>query len=506
MSTNALAGTPVAGGGAARAPDPLDGLLAVADAHPGRTAIRYGGRKLSYADLRARVREVAGRLGPGPGVVAVPATHSPGTVAALFGVWSAGGVYCPLDSSFPAARRRAMLTAAGCRELFDPDPRPGEVTYLPGAAGAPVRDADRTGTGGPDDLAYILFTSGSTGEPKPVMTPRRAIAVATRSLRELFDLTPADRVLQFASLNWDTCFEEILPALSSGASLVLHDDAYRGSFPRFLRMIDSEQVTVLDLPTAFWHELVTHLREAGAPLPGCVRLVVIGGEAASPARLADWCTLRTGHVRLVNTYGCTETTLVTHAVDLAGPRVTGPATTWHPDRPVPIGRALPHVLECVTGEGELLIGGPSLAAGYRGLPGDTGARFVTAGGRRMFRTGDRVSRLPDGSLRFEGRLDGEIKIRGVRVDPAEVEAYIAGHPAVGAVAVTGVGVADHTVLAAYVVARPGAGGDALAVSVVEYLRGRVPAHLIPSQVHVVPELVYTPTGKVDRRRMEEALP
>jgi nonribosomal peptide synthetase protein VioO len=134
----------------------------------------------------------------------------------------------------------------------------------------------------------------------------------------------------------------------------------------------------------------------------------------------------------------------------------------------------------------------------------------------MFRTGDRVSRLPDGSLRFEGRLDGEIKIRGVRVDPAEVEAYIAGHPAVGAVAVTGVGMADHTVLAAYVVARPGAGGDALArpgaggdalaVSVIEYLRGRVPAHLIPSQVHVVPELVYTPTGKVDRRRMEEALP
>jgi nonribosomal peptide synthetase protein VioO len=310
-------------------------------------------------------------------------------------------------------------------------------------------------------------------------------------------------VLQFASLNWDTCFEEILPTLTSGASLVFHRDAYTGSFPRFLRMIDSERITVLDLPTAYWHELVTYLREEGAPLPGCVRLVVIGGEAVSPARLAEWCTLRTGHARLVNTYGCTETTLITHAVDLHGPRVSGPA--WPTSR-VPIGRRLPHVVEHITGEGELLIGGPSLAAGYRGLPQATDARFVTIEGRRYFRTGDRVDRMPDGSLLLDGRIDHEIKIRGIRVDPAEVEAHIAGHPAVSAVAVTGFGVADHTALAAYVVARPPAGTAGLAASILDYLRGRVPAHLIPSQVHVVAGLVYTPTGKVDRHRIKEALP
>jgi nonribosomal peptide synthetase protein VioO len=164
------------------------------------------------------------------------------------------------------------------------------------------------------------------------------------------------------------------------------------------------------------------------------------------------------------------------------------------------------VTEHLTGEGELLIGGPSLAAGYRGSPRATSARFVTVGGRRFFRTGDRAGRMPDGALRLEGRIDDELKIRGVRVNPAEVEAHIAGHPEVGAVAVTGVGVADHTVLAAYVVPRTPAGRAGLAAGILDYLRGRLPAHLLPGRVHVVADLVYTPTGKVDRRRLEEALP
>jgi nonribosomal peptide synthetase protein VioO len=487
--------------------DAVDGFLAAARAHPDRPAIVHHGQTVSYAELRGRVREVAGRLGPRPGVVGVTATHSPETVTALLGVWAAGGTYCPVDPAFPTRRRQAMLADAGCRILLDPgspEGTPVEVRRLH------LAGADHS------DLAYVLFTSGSTGESRPVMTPRRAIGVATRSLRGLFGITGTDRVLQFASLNWDTCLEEILPTLTSGACLVLHRDAHSGSFPRLLRMVDSERVTVLDLPTAYWHELVHYLEETGAPLPGCVRLVVIGGEAASPHRLAGWQALRTGHARLLNTYGCTETTLVTHAVDLHGPGVT--VGRWSPTSPVPIGRPLPHVAEHVTGEGELLVGGPSLAAGYRGLPAATAERFVAVGGRRFFRTGDRVRRMPDGTLRIEGRLDHELKIRGVRVNPAEVEAHIAGHPEVGAVAVTGVGVADHTVLAAYVVPRAPVGGaerpadgagpaDAagIAAAVLDYLRERVPAHLVPGRVHVVSDLLYTPTGKVDRRRLAQAV-
>src|SRR5207253_8420378 len=135
-------------------------------------------------------------------------------------------------------------------------------------------------------------------------------------------------------------------------------------------------------------------------------------------------------------------------------------------------------------------GGPSLALGYHGLPAASAARFVDVGGRRFFRTGDRVSRAADGALVHEGRVDHEVKIRGVRVDPAEVEAHIAGHPAVRAVLVTGVTVADHTALAAYVVPRIGTGGAGLDARIDEHLRGRVPAHLIPTRIHVVPDLVY----------------
>ena len=482
----AVATDPTGGSGGYR-DELVAGFLAAAAAHPERPAIAGDGSQLRYSELRARVLAVAGRLGRGPGVVGVPATHSVAAVTSLLGVWAAGGTYCPVDPGFPAGRRQAMLAAAGCRIVLGPDPQPTGTDLA-------------VGPDGPDGPAYILFTSGSTGEPKPVLTPRRAIGVATAALRELFGLTPADRVLQFASPNWDTSFEEILPTLTTGACLVCHPDARAGSFPRLIRLLDAERITVLDLPTAFWHELVGYLDQTGAPLPASLRLVIIGGEPASGTRLAQWRALPTGHARLLNTYGCTETTLITHAADLSGPLAAG---TAEPAGQVPIGRPLPHVVEHLAGDGELLIGGPSLATGYRGLPRATAARFVTVGGHRFFRTGDRVHRLPDGSLALLGRLDDELKIRGVRVDPAEVEAHIAGHPGVDAVAVTGLRVADHTVLAAYVVARRPAGETGLAASIADYLRGRVPEHLVPSRFRVVPQLAYTPTGKLDRRRIRE---
>lgn len=383
-----------------------------------------------------------------------------------------------------------MLAAAACGTVLDPTPR-----TAPGPAGrrTPARATD------PEDPAYVLFTSGSTAEPKPVVTSRRAISVAVSSLRALFGLTTADRVLQFASLNWDTCLEEILPTLSAGAALIFDDDAHSGSFPVFLRMIARHRISVLNLPTAFWHELVRYLGEEGTVLPDCLRLVIIGGEAARAPRLVEWRGLDTGAVRLLNTYGCTETTLITHAVDLHGPRAYRQVDAGAADR-VPIGRALPHVFEHVTAEGELLIGGPGLFSGYRGMPAATTARCVTpAGGTgRYFRTGDRVGRRPDGMLVHEGRLDDEVKIRGVRVDPAEVEEQIARHPGVGAIAVVPVRTADHTSLAAYVVPTSGTDGAGLDREIHSYLRDRAPAHLRPGRISIVSRLVHTASGKVDR--------
>lgn len=436
---------------------PVEEFLAVAARAPDHPALVHDGTPITYGALRTAAEAVAAGLGDRPGVVGVPATHTPETIAALLGVWLAGGAYCPLDPSFPAGRLAAM------REVCD---------RVLGEPGTPVDDTAP---------AYVLFTSGSTGAPKPVATPVPAIATVTAALRDLFAITPADRVLQFASLNWDTCFEEILPALTAGATLVLDADAHTGSFPRFLRMVERERVTVLDLPTAFWHELVHHLTEDAATLPDSVRLVVTGGEAVRPDRLADWLRLGT-RARLLNTYGCTETTLITHACELAVP-----------DEKVPIGHALPHVVELVE-DGELLVGGPALALGYLGMPERTAERFTERDGLRVFRTGDRVSRRPDGMLVHEGRLDGEIKVRGIRVDPAEVEAHLVRHPAVTEAAVAGVRTADHTTLAAYVVVRE----PVEAAAVLAELRTRVPAHLVPGRLTVVPALVRTASGKVDR--------
>jgi amino acid adenylation domain-containing protein len=489
-------GAAVAGAnGAWHQPNLVSSFTETVQRHPDSPAISHNGQTLTYAGLAARARAVADLLANQSGSVAVAVTHAPHSVIGLLGVWLAGGVYCPVDPAFPAERRRAMLAAVGCRTFVDTDLVVSSLAVAPASADA----ADVAGG------AYTLFTSGSTSAPKPVLTGHRAIAATVRALRDLFGLTAADRVLQFASLNWDTCFEEILPALTSGAELVFDDEAYTGSFPRFLRMIERTGITVLDLPSAFWHELVIYLVEAGAVLPSCVRLVIIGGEAVSPARLHDWCASDTSGVRLLNTYGCTETTLITHAVDLHGPLAPKLGMSWERTARIPIGRPLVHVVERISDEGELLIGGPALADGYVGLPEATRARFVDLPGGRFFRTGDRVSRMVNGMLVYEGRLDDTVKIRGIRVDPAEVEAHIARHPAVGAVAVTGVRVADRTVLAAYVVPRTPP-IEALAADILEHLRGSVPAYLIPSRITIVADLAYTPSGKVDRHRIKETLP
>jgi nonribosomal peptide synthetase protein VioO len=492
-STNWRATIPAESGATPVAVDVVDAFNETSSANASRPAIVHNGRSLTYAHLHQQAREVAHRLGPRPGPVGVLATHRPATVVSMFGVLMAGGTYCPIDPAFPPQRREAMAAAIGWREVLD-------GTAENGSFDRPIEPDSRSVTNipvDPDQPAYALFTSGSTGSPKPVLTPRRAISVVTAALRDVFDLSPADRVLQFASLNWDTCFEEILPTLTTGATLVFDDEAYTGSLPRFLRMVEQQDITVMDLPTAFWHEVVRYLAEDDLSLPDCVRLLVIGGEAVSPARLTDWTRLKTSSVRLLNTYGCTETTLITHAIDLHGPAADRDSNGDSADG-VPIGKALPHVVEHITADGELLIGGPALASGYGGEPAVTAERFVDLDGARFFHTRDRVRKAADGVLVHHGRLDHEVKVRGIRVDPGEVEARVAEHPAVNAVAVVGVTVAGRTTLVAYVVAKPAADGDRLATDLTEFLRARVPGHLVPGRITVVPELVYTASGKVDR--------
>ncbi|MGV9674152.1 AMP-binding protein [Nocardia sp. NPDC003482] len=489
----------------AHAADVHTDFTATARAHPARTAILHNGTPITYGQLAHRVRALAAGLAAAAGEsrrAAILVSRSPETLAHLLGALCAGVAYCPLDAALPPARIRQLVSALGVERVVAAAPgsrAPEGVETLALTDGETVC----TPTHSEEDPAYLLFTSGSTGHPKPVITPRRALTAAVRALRAEFALTPADRVLQFAALSWDTCFEEILPALTAGASVVVDDEAYAGSFPRLLRMLGERGVTVLDLPTALWHELVLHLDEERARLPESVRLIVIGGEAINPARLRRWRDLGTDSVVLLNTYGCTETTLVTHAARLAGP-----GAEFGGGDDIPLGRPLAHVRDHIADSGELLVAGPALATGYLGAAEQTARAFVVAdhgdGARRWFHTGDLVARGDDGFVYPRGRTDDQLKVRGVRVNPVEVEAQLLAHPWVAAAAVVGDRGRGHLALTAYVVRRADAVGVAEPRALIRHLRDRLPGQFVPGRVCFVDALAYTASGKVDRAATQRA--
>lgn len=483
---------------------------------PHRPAIVHNGVAITYRDLAERVRLTALRYRVGrfaadapSGLIGALVSHTPAVVEHLLGILQARATYCPIDAALPVARKQTLAAVLGLDRLFAVAPDPHAPTNLrietldddPVAADAEVPQPSWHRS----DPAYVLCTSGSTGAPKPVVVSRHALTVTVRALRDLFAVTPEDRVLQFASLGWDTCLEEILPALTAGATLVFDDAAHSGSFPPFIRMLAEREITVLDLPTAFWHELALFLHEEHAALPDSVRLVVIGGERVDPTRLRQWRDLDVGHVRLLNTYGCTETTMVTHAVQLAGPG-TEPEVAAH-DAEAPLGRPLPHVRDRVTEEGELLISGPSLATGYLGLPETTAKGFPVAddgsGPTRWFRTGDLVIRGQRGLLYSRGRADEQVKVLGVRVHPAEVEAQLNTHPEVAGAVVVGERLLGRTALTAYVALARTAGATTPA-ELKQYLRDRLPNQFVPSRVKFVAALAYTSSGKVDRAATQRA--
>jgi amino acid adenylation domain-containing protein len=488
-------------------------FTATAADRPQSTAIVHNGAATTYRDLAEQVRLTALRYharrfaADGPsGLIGALVSHTPAVVEHLLGILQARATYCPIDAALPVARKQTLADVLGIDRLFavasvPHEPMKMRIEMLEEHPVTAHEDLPQP-SWHRSDPAYVLCTSGSTGAPKPVVVSRHALAVTARALRDLFALTPEDRVLQFASLGWDTCLEEIVPALTAGATLVFDDEAHSGSFPRFVRMLAQREVTVLDLPTAFWHELVLFLHEEHAALPDSVRLVVIGGERVDPTRLRQWRDLGTGHVRLLNTYGCTETAMITHAVQLAGPG-SDPEVAAH-DAEAPLGRPLPHVRDHVTDEGELLVSGPSLATGYLGLPDLTATGFPVAdhgsGPTRWFRTGDLVTRGERGLLYPRGRADEEVKVLGVRVHPAEVEAQLNTHPAVAGAIVMGERLLERTSLTAYVVPA----GEICSAELKRYLRERLPGQFVPTRVKFVEALAYTSSGKVDRAATRRA--
>ncbi|MFD8705383.1 amino acid adenylation domain-containing protein, partial [Kitasatospora sp. NPDC059648] len=485
--------------------------------NPAAVALADGEVTLTYGELNARANRLAHALidrGVGPEqLVALALPRSAELVVAVLAVLKAGGAYLPVDPQYPAARigyllrdgRPALLVTTGTAgELPGADDVDRLLLDTADLDGHP--DTDPQVEIDPAHPAYVIHTSGSTGDPKGVVVPHRNVVRLFRTTEELFGFTAEDVWTLFHSYAFDFSVWELWGALLHGGRLVVVDHETSRSPGRFLELLARERVTVLNqTPSAFYQ-----LMQADADAPGtgrelALRTVVFGGEALEHARLADWYQRHPEDApRLVNMYGITETTVhVTHAALGASGTAAGQIGTALPDlRTYVLDGGLRPVAPGVAGE--LYVAGPGLARGYLNRPGLTAGRFVAdpfgPPGARMYRSGDVVRRAADGSLRYVGRADQQVKVRGFRVELGEIEAALAAHPAVAQTAVLARrDHADDTRLVAYLV--PAADAAPRPAELRGHLASRLPEYMVPSAFVLLDALPLTTNGKLDHRAL-----
>jgi amino acid adenylation domain-containing protein len=452
-------------------------------------------------------------------------------VAALLGILKTGAAYVPMDPLYPHERLGFLVRDSGAELLLTQKRFVGNFQnqtvpavaldeVWPDLASLPGIDCPWRVM--PENLAYVLYTSGTTGEPKGIEISHGALVNHSTAMARHYDLQPTDRVLQFASISFDVAAEECFPTWAAGAAVVLRPNEPVPEFSDFQRFIEGHGLTVLNLPTPYWTEWIDAIERSGTVLPRSIRLVIVGSEKALPDTLARWQRLAGDRIAWCNSYGPTETTIT------ASYFVPDRQEDWISASTVPIGRPIANVQLYVldpalqpvpTGvAGELYIGGAGLARGYHRQPARTAEKFIPdcfgrEPGRQLYRTGDKVRRLADGNVEFLGRYDDQIKIRGFRVEPAEIEFWLKQHPAVkearifqeflqelndqpGLPAGAREGEAQ---LMGYVVLS--AEGVATAQDLRSFLAQRLPGYMIPVAWVFLDTLPLTSRGKVDRQAL-----
>ncbi|MEV4643175.1 amino acid adenylation domain-containing protein, partial [Actinoplanes sp. NPDC049548] len=437
-------------------------------------------RRYTFAELDDAATRVAHELaarGVGRGdLVGVLMERAPEVVAVLLGIAKAGAAFVPVDPAYPAARVEYMLADAAVKVVVTDEVASELVT-------APVRAGVRLPSIGADDAAYVIYTSGSTGTPKGVLVSHRGIGNLAAELASRLGVEPGSRVPQVASLSFDVLVWELSMSVLSGATLVLPGADRLPPHGSIAEVAAEHGLTHLSLPVSTL-ATVDHL-------PASVRTVVAGGEICPP-----WLVRRWADRRFFNVYGPTEATV---CATLSDPLADAAGE-------VPIGRPIGNVRAYVFDEflspapigsvGELYLAGPGLAHGYVRRPALTAERFVASPygepGERLYRTGDLARWTADGQLVFAGRADDQIKLRGFRIEPGEIEAALTAHPQIAHAAVL---VRDNQ-LVGYLV--PTEGATPQPETVRDFLAGRLPAHLVPAIFVLLDALPTTANGKLDR--------
>ncbi|MER6046371.1 amino acid adenylation domain-containing protein [Streptomyces sp. NPDC001793] len=493
---------------------------------PRATAVVFAKERLSYAQLTARAGQLARHLatrGAAPDTpVAVCLPRGTGLVTSVLAVMASGSAYLPLSPEDPPDRLVRMLRAAGAAHILTTR----ELAPVLADAGAPVTAVDTfrweeggrpdqpmaTGRVGPDHLAYVIHTSGSTGAPKAVGVPHRGLANRVHGIQDTHGLDASDRVLHKTPVTFDVSLWELLWPLTTGATLVVAEPGGHRDPTYLVELIESERVTTVHFVPPL---LAAFLEEPGLHRCASLRRVLCSGQEL-PRATRDRCLERLP-ARLFNAYGPTEASIEVTEEECA-PRAAGGGAA---DPRVSIGRPIAgaevYVLDAelrpvpVGVPGELYLGGTTLARGYLGQPALTADRFVPhpysrVPGARLYRTGDLVRWRTDAGLDFLGRNDHQVKIRGIRVEPGEIENALRAHPDVrDAVVVAtrpdgGTGVRLTAYLVPYETggSEAASDADALVASVGEQLRARLPEFMVPSRTVVLPRLPLNASGKVDR--------
>jgi amino acid adenylation domain-containing protein len=501
---------------------------AQAERTPDTTAAVFEDEEWSYAELNSCANQLAHYLkglGVGPEVcVGILLDPSLEAVTAMLATLKAGGYYLPLDRAYPAERLAFMLEDSGARLLLTKNPieRLPETAvptiYLDAEAESIARcDIENPEANiSPENLAYITYTSGSTGIPKGVLITHGSLVNHSLSVARAYELQASDRVLQFASLSFDVSAEELYPTWLSGATVVFCDSDVKASIREFVEFLGAKQVTVANVPTSYWQEWTTRLSSLEKPVPESLRLAIVGSERVPVEMWAEWQRVVGRKVVLCNAYGLTEATItntIFHpSVEESGDNATAARPLKSLSGSVPIGRPIANTEIYLLDEqlqplpagvtGEMYISGAGLARGYHNNSDLTASRFIPhpfRSGARLYRTGDLLRYLADGTLEYVGRRDEQVKVRGHRIELGEIEAILRRHERVCESVLT----VDESVaggrLVAYIVGAAGKapGGRELRA----YLKERLPEYMIPAVFVAVAELPLLPNGKLDRKAL-----